>query len=90
MSQMVDRVARAIAEEINGGKFDDDRWYSDEQRDLHRRRARAAITALLDPTDEMLVEAETVVPELASFADREDSPSFKAWQTMLRIALLEP
>lgn len=48
---MVERVAKAIAMTGNGGTWDD--WYNEEQRDFHRKRARAAIEAMRDPTDAM-------------------------------------
>lgn len=47
---MVEKVARAIAEAGNGGKWNDENWYKEYQRDLHRVRARAAIEALRNPT----------------------------------------
>lgn len=55
-----------------------------------RERARAAITALRVPTDEMMLAAEDAVPALACFATREESPSFIAWQAMIDAALAEP
>jgi hypothetical protein len=54
MSEMVDRIARAIAEAGNGGVWTDEQWYKEYQRDIHRIRARAAIKAMREPTDEMV------------------------------------
>jgi len=51
MSEMIERVAKAIAISGNGGMWDD--WYSDDQKEFHRRRARAAIEAMREPTREM-------------------------------------
>lgn len=51
MSEMVERVAQAIALASNGGTWDD--WYNDEQREFHRKRARAAIEAMREPTEDM-------------------------------------
>lgn len=52
MSSMVDRVAEAIALAGNGGTWDD--WYNEDQKEFHRKRARAAIKAMLEPTELML------------------------------------
>lgn len=49
--------------------------------------ARAAIEAIREPTDDMMVEAEMKVPALLCFAEKEKSPSYKAWQTMIDAAL---
>lgn len=57
MSEMVERVARAIAVAGNGGTWDD--WYSEDQKEFHRRRARAAIEAMREPTKAM-VKAGTI------------------------------
>ncbi len=43
MSDMIERVAEAIASG-NGGTWDD--WYNEDQKDFHRKRARAAIEAM--------------------------------------------
>lgn len=51
MSEMIERVAQAIALAGNGGTWDD--WYNDEQREFHRKRARAAIEAMREPTNAM-------------------------------------
>lgn len=80
MSEMVERVARAIAEEINGGKFDDARWYNDDQRDVHRRRARAAIEAMREPTEAMLTAGDSAMI-------RKDDAAADAWQAMVDEAL---
>lgn len=47
---IVERVARAIAETGNGGVWTDENWYKEYQRDFHRKRARAAIEAMREPT----------------------------------------
>lgn len=49
--------------------------------------AKAAIAAMREPTEEMMVEAETKVPGLSSFNDMEQSPSYQAWQAMIDAAL---
>jgi hypothetical protein len=49
--------------------------------------ARAAVVAMLDPTDEMLAAMEAAAPSFASFAEREESPSYRAWAAALAEAL---
>lgn len=51
MSGFVDRVAEAIALSGNGGSWDD--WYNHDQKEFHRKRARAALQAMREPTDTM-------------------------------------
>ena len=51
MGEMIERVAEAIALSGNGGTWDD--WYNVDQKEFHRRRARAAIAAMREPTPEM-------------------------------------
>jgi hypothetical protein len=43
---IVERVAKAIAETGNGGQWDNETFYKPEHREFHRRRARAAIEAI--------------------------------------------
>lgn len=50
MSEMIERVAEAIAVSGNGGTWDD--WYNEDQKEFHRKRARAAIEAMREPTPE--------------------------------------
>lgn len=47
----LDDAARAMAEELNGGKFDDEKWYNDDQREVHKRRVCAVLTSIRDPKD---------------------------------------
>jgi hypothetical protein len=52
MSEMVERVARAIFEaEYTGGEGDEYRW--ERSQDAYRVQARAAIEAMREPTDAM-------------------------------------
>ena len=44
MTDIVDRVAEAIALASNGGTWDN--WYNEDQREFHRKRARAAIDVI--------------------------------------------
>jgi hypothetical protein len=50
-------------------------------------QARAAIAAMHEPTDEMIVAAEDEVPCLSCFAARQASPAYIAYQAMLAEAL---
>jgi hypothetical protein len=49
--------------------------------------AREIIEAMKEPTDEMMVAAENAEPVLSSFAEKAESPSYRAWQAMLTEAL---
>lgn len=80
-SEMVERVARAIAEAGNGGQFDDETWYKEYQRDVHRVRARAAIEAMREPTEvqyNSLCQTNKIWSELNSQT---------VWQTYIDSAL---
>lgn len=75
MIEMVERVAEAIAISGNGGTWDD--WYNEDQREFHRKRARAAIEAMREPTESM-VEAGWNAPG--------DQPQTH-WEAMIDAAL---
>lgn len=79
MTEIVELVARAIEDECAGA---DPRDHA-----VFVKAARAAIAAMREPTDEMLVAAESAAPALATFASREASPSFAAWRAMIDAAL---
>lgn len=83
MSDIVERVAEAIALSGNGGTWDD--WYNEDQKEFHRKRARAAIHALREPTEAM-IEAE---PDGDGEWDKTNSAACaKAfWQAMVDAAL---
>lgn len=72
MSEMIERVAKAI-----------------ELRDTtdSLAMARAAIAAMREPTDKMMIAAETVEPQLECFLAKEQSPSYIVWQAMIDEAL---
>lgn len=78
MSEMAERVANAIR-----AKHQE---YDPTPHD-YQYMAEAAIAAMREPTDDMMVAAETAVPTLASFADKQDSRSYRAWQAMVDAAL---
>jgi hypothetical protein len=50
---IVERVAKAIAETGNGGQWANETFYKPEHREFHRRRARAAVAAMRKPTTAM-------------------------------------
>lgn len=54
MGEMVERVARAMAEATNGSKWDDGHYYTGGHKELWMKRARAAIEAMKVPTEAML------------------------------------
>jgi hypothetical protein len=81
MSEMIDRVAEAIALAGNGGTWDD--WYNEDQKEFHRKRARAAIETMHLPTIDM---------QRAGFEALEPRPScncdeYTIWQAMIDEAL---
>ena len=39
----VERIAKFMAETYNGGAWDDERFYTEEQREVHRGRARKLV-----------------------------------------------
>jgi hypothetical protein len=82
MSEMIERVAKAIAEEINGGKFDDKRWYNDNQREVHMRRAKAAIEAMREPTEKMYKAASYILTAQSGVYGPDD-----IWASMIDEAL---
>jgi hypothetical protein len=43
-----EELARWLAERINGGKFDDPQFYTEEQRELWRGHARALMAHVFD------------------------------------------
>ena len=83
MTDMETQVAHAMSGVIDWGEV------TPARREHFRSLARIAIPALREPTDAMILAAEEAVPALASFANKADSPSFKAWQVMIDSALAE-
>lgn len=53
MSEMVERVALAMAK-TNGGDFYDPDFYTEEQRNVWRTKARDGIEAMREPTKAMM------------------------------------
>jgi hypothetical protein len=82
MSEMIERVAKVIAEEINGGKFDDNRWYNDDQREVHMRRAKVAIEAMREPTEKMYKAASYILTAQSGVYGPDD-----IWASMIDEAL---
>ena len=81
VSEMVERVAVALAK-TNGGGFYDPNFYTEEQRNVWRLKARDAIEEMREPTEGML----------AAGKDRDDPfdlPAFaeEHWQAMIHEAL---
>jgi hypothetical protein len=79
MSELVEGVAEAIALSGNGGTWDN--WYTPEQKEFHRRRARAAIAAMRIPTEEMIYIGEYML---------DGANPTEAWQRMIDEALSAP
>lgn len=51
--------------------------------------ARDVLKVQREPTDTMMVAVEEAFPDLASFDEKEKSPSYHAWQVMIDAALKE-
>lgn len=100
---MSEKVARALCRSYGGQivrcgnratrevGWTGDGEYMDRYVDLHWKEyvsmAYFAIGAMREPTDEMMVEAESVVPALACFKAKEQSPAYLAWQAMIDVAI---
>lgn len=83
MGEMVDRVARAMAESRdliweNMSEFSN----ADETPEYYRSLARAAIAAMREPTGEMIQAAN---PYVKGYDDMRSS--YAAWQAMIDAAL---
>lgn len=86
---ILEKLAQIIDPEAFGLPAHDLGEFGMTDRDEARSKAHAVITALREPTDEMVVKAETVVPDLACFMEKEVSPAYLAWQAMMDIILNE-
>lgn len=53
----------------------------------YREKAKAAIEAMREPTDAMMLAAEKAEPQLECFLIKEESPSYLVWQAMIDEAL---
>lgn len=83
MSEMVERVARAMALKANGGDWDT--HYTADQRNLWRLRIRTAMDALRDPTNEM-VNAACSPNRMLAFG-MTSVEAREIWQAMIDEAL---
>lgn len=84
---MVERVARAIYEGRNGRGAR--AWGSqpNAHKEPYRSDARAAIEAMREPTDEMIIEGvETLNHSLGDGSVMDRDPLF-AWRAMIHVAL---
>lgn len=88
---MIEKIAEAIYERIRKGARHMPPWAEQPEtvKDWHRKIARAAVESMREPTDEMMVYAEETVPQLSSFNEKDQSPSYIAWQAMIDKALEE-
>jgi hypothetical protein len=103
MSEMIERVARAISKArfLNGGNEDDDGWddCSAGLRNDYRTQARAAVEAMREPTKEMWQAGTGAIEEAQDFStDSEgtyevttpsDYPG-PCWRAMIDAALSTP
>lgn len=89
MSDMVERVAKAIAQNQHQSWLYDEKTSSmcDPKKiaaahEALRNAARAAIESMLEPTEEM-----TLIGERAIAAEPLDSDAYSAWRAMIATAL---
>jgi hypothetical protein len=89
----IEKIAQAMAEATNGGDFNDGRWYSDEHRDLWRKRAevaRAVMTVEVDASfmRENMELAERVLTmqferiDVVTYADEAEEAAEKLARTV--------
>lgn len=82
---MIERVIKASFDCWNKNKglnytVDD---LSSSEREFAERHAIEIIKAIREPTDEMIVAAEKIEPQLECFLPKEQSPSYLVWQSMI-------
>ena len=58
MSEMIERTARYMAETYNGGSWET--HYTDQQKDVHRERAKALFALVREPTEAMVEFGDAV------------------------------
>jgi hypothetical protein len=75
MNEMVERVAEAIALSGNGGTWND--WYNENQREFHRKRARAAIAAMRDHLETLAVSGSSAYDSAIKVLDEALNPTEK-------------
>jgi hypothetical protein len=86
MNEMVERLAVALAKS-NGGDFYDPNFYTEEQRNVWRTKARCGIEAMRKPTDEMVTEGLNANPRGPSVYP--DYDAARIWSSMIDAALGE-
>jgi hypothetical protein len=74
----IEQIAQAMAETTNGGDFNDGRWYSDEHRDLWRKRAEVARAVMTVEVDAGLMRENMELAErvLTQQFERHDIVAF--------------
>jgi hypothetical protein len=84
MSAMVERVAKAIAIELDG----DDTKHATFQLGAYKAFARAAIKAMREPEPGMLDAADRIVPQGFLWGTRDDmSGTRQIWRAMIDEAM---
>ena len=91
MSEMVEKMARAIAESQGWRLPDQLEPYAEGSLcDLSVQAARAAIKAMMEPTEGMLAATMTATPALVTQETVDDLQMIRRdWQAMLTAALEE-
>lgn len=87
MSEMVERVAVALAKS-NGGDFFDPKFYTEEQRNVWRTKARDGISAMREPTTAMLAAGDCeIFEDRAAPTDWQLRAVRSGWRAMVDAAL---
>ena len=90
MSEMVERVARAMASKLSEQQLGSDPpWHDPEFRQNAIEVARAAIEAMREPTNEMICAADNLSSEISTADDRISVPASPemTWPAMIDEAL---
>ena len=85
MSEWVERVAAAMAEKANGGKFSDPLFYAPEHKAFWMEVVLTGIEAIREPTKQMMMAGALVMPDYDPSVDHAEA----CWRAMLDEALKE-
>lgn len=89
-NEMIERVAEAICNSRQTLRYNgtiSTKWRAPEMSKGYIEDcitfAKAAIKAMREPTEKMMISAENKYAELLTFSDKEESGSYLVWQSMI-------